>query len=145
MFQGNENRKNMQELLWIKINNAILKSEEVQNLIMELERTGKLDAVSQYNLVIDVGVLIEAVLKLGVNTRNEEKFLEKLKEKLFASFEEENLDPDSSFSKIPNIIESKETRSNPPLSSGKNFQRIDGEKDFDEEAWLKKARIRFDL
>ena len=66
------NDKKIVELLWIKINEAILKSADVQGLILELERTGKLDSASEFNLVLDVDRLIEMVRKLNGRTRMEQ-------------------------------------------------------------------------
>ena len=154
MFHKRDNNKSLEELLWQKINNSIINSEEVKLLILELEKVGKLDSASENDLVISVRQLIQSILKQKQQINEEQQYLESLKEKLLLSGEEEN--PDSPLMEIENSNEVENIFSNLGSCPNKPLQWIDGrplseneilfqeyvDRNFDEDGWLKKFRIR---
>ena len=132
-----DQKKRLAEYLWTEINKAILKSPEVQFSIKKLEKLQLLDYVSEFNLVLEVDRLIESILK---NSSEKEATTSSLLEEIQAELETENKK------------ESTPPKQNRPL------QYVDGKtlseneilfeeyfnKRFDEEHWMKKAKIRFD-
>ena len=157
MSENDNGNKSLEVLFW-EINNSILNSIDVQKLIVQLERARKLDSVSEYNLVLDVGLLVETILKQQKQNKDDNNLIEALKNQLLASFEEEgqqlspNLMKDSDLDTADEIIASEH------VSKEYTSQRIDGKSlseneiqfqefansRFDEDSWLKKAKICFE-
>jgi len=146
-----DKKKKLAEYLWAEINKAILKSPDVQFSVKKLHKLQLLDYVAEFNLVLEVDKLIESILKQNPDKEASVDDLDKLKEeileaKINSSFEELQLPAD---------LEKKETLE---LSSPSSLQWVDGQalseneirfeeyfnQQFDENHWMKKAKIRFD-
>ncbi|MZH05235.1 MAG: hypothetical protein F3743_07520 [Nitrospinae bacterium] len=157
MFENNKYKKCLEALFW-EINKAVIESEDVRNLILEIERTGKLDSASDYNLVLDVRLLIETVKRQGKPDGDKQDYMEEIK-RLIDSFDDEIEDERQSSSQglteSPNFEKPDETNLSKHASKGAPVQWIDGKvlsekeiqfqefvnSNFDESSWLKQARI----
>jgi len=63
MASSHNSQKKLIEVLWQKINTAILGSPEVQTAMTDLKNASQLDAVKEFNLMLDVEKLIEGTLE----------------------------------------------------------------------------------
>ena len=61
MDNNHPSRRQLAEFLWIEINRAILKSQDVRNSIGRLDTLNLLQFTSKYDLVLDMAKLIELV------------------------------------------------------------------------------------
>ncbi len=59
MDNNNQSSRQLAEFLWIEINRAILKSQDVRNSIRRLDTLNQLQFISKYDLVLDMAKLIE--------------------------------------------------------------------------------------
>ena len=153
MKNQDESNKKLVELLWIEINRAIISSADVKAILSSLKELNLLKDVKEYNLVLDIDKLI----KLSSVESEDNSFSKKLNNIIVDSYSE-----DFGFNDSPGLVELKDkgASSQEPVASKEyqnNRQYIDGkpmtqnqilfqeyqEQLFDNEAWLKKARIYF--
>ncbi len=62
MANSHNPQKKLIETLWHRINQAIIDSDEVRTAMISLKKAHQLDAVKDYNLMLDVDKLIEEML-----------------------------------------------------------------------------------
>ena len=154
-----DKKKRLAEYLWTEINKAILNSPDVQFSIKKLEKLQLLDYVSEFNLVLEVDKLIEGILKKGAEKEANSLDMEKLKNEFLetkanSGYEEKQLHDEKEL----DSIEKKLSSISPAFSSHPPTQWVDGKilseneilfeeylnLGFDEEHWMKEAKIRFD-
>lgn len=158
MKKKDESYKKIVESLWIEINRAILSSSNVKSSLANLRELGLLKEVSEYNLVVDVNKMVEMMLDKPENDEkpltpqksadardnhhNQDDFFEGL------SFEENmSLLDDLEQPKVQEAS-SKTSRNirqyidGKPLSMNQIIFQGYLERQFDMDAWLKKARVR---
>jgi hypothetical protein len=154
-----DKKKRLAEYLWTEINKAILKSPDVQFSIKKLEKLQLLDYVSEFNLVLEVDKLIESILKKGAEKEAKSLDMEKLKKEFLetkanSGYEETQLPDESELE----TLEKKLPDISPSFSSHPPVQWVDGKalseneilfeeylnSGFDENNWMKDAKIRFD-
>ena len=153
-----DKKKRLAEYLWTEINKAILNSPDVQFSVKKLEKLQLLDYVSEFNLVLEVDKLIENILKKNASKEANSLDMEKLKMELLetkanSGYEENQLqdeqENDSIAKKLSSISPSFSTQPPPQWVDGKilSENEILFEEylnlGFDEEHWMKKAKIRF--
>lgn len=73
MASSHNSQKKLIEVLWQKINTAILGSPEVQTAMTDLKNASQLDAVKEFNLMLDIEKLIEEALEQNPETKPEPK------------------------------------------------------------------------
>ena len=73
MASSHNSQKKLIEVLWQKINTAILGSPEVQTAMTDLKNASQLDAVKEFNLMLGVEKLIEETLEQNPETKPEPK------------------------------------------------------------------------
>lgn len=153
-----DKKKRVAEYLWSEINKAILQSPDVQFSVKKLEKLQLLDYVSEFNLVLEVDKLIESILKKNTPKKAKTLDLENLKKEFLeakanSAYEETQSHNELEFD--PDETESPEISS---PDSSKPMQWVDGKalseneilfeeflnQGFDDESWMKKAKIRFD-
>ncbi|MZH05954.1 MAG: hypothetical protein F3743_11235 [Nitrospinae bacterium] len=139
MDQNKETAKKAIEFLWVKINNAILQSEEVQKVIRELEKAGELDSVSEYDLILDAGKLTEKVLEQKGQNRIDEDFWKEIKENLLGTCEGDEADS-SSTEETPRPLQRIDGK---VLSENEIMFQDYMNESFNEKSWLKQSGIKF--
>lgn len=154
-----DKKKRLAEYLWTEINKAILNSPDVQFSVKKLEKLQLIDYVSEFNLVLEVDKLIEGILKKGAEKEANSMDMEKLKKEFLetkanSGCEEKQIHDEQEL----DSIEKKLSAISPSFSSHPPAQWVDGKilseneilfeeylnLEFDEESWMKEAKIRFD-
>ncbi|MZH03283.1 MAG: hypothetical protein F3745_07800 [Nitrospinae bacterium] len=158
-----DKKKRLAEYLWTEINKAILNSPDVQFSVKKLEKLQLLDYVSEFNLVLEVDKLIENILKKDVEKEVNSLDMEKLKKEFLetkadSGYEEKQPHDEQADKQELDSIEKKLSAISPSFSSHPPAQWVDGKilseneilfeeylnLGFDEENWMKEAKIRFD-
>jgi hypothetical protein len=153
MSRREESKKRLVEFLWAEINRAILRSPDVRSSVKSLQALDLLNYVSDYNLVLDVKTLVEMIIK-----DEEGDALSSLEDSAELGADE----------MVPKVLDaprenrevedrSSETGDEAGVAQKPSGQRIDGrvlsenevrfqerlQEEFDEEAWMTQAGIRF--
>ena len=153
MSSKNDGKKKLAEYLWTEINKAILTSPEVKLSIKQLQALGLLDYVSEYNLVLEVDRLINKIVKEADDVTLDE--LAQLKEDFMDVEESGQIDFSHSQKASEKTILKEKTDSETlktismPWVDGKLLSGNEMlceeylSREFDEEQWLKRSKIRF--
>jgi hypothetical protein len=153
MSSKNDGKKKLAEYFWMEINKAILTSPEVKLSIKQLQALGLLDYVSEYNLVLEVDRLINKIVKEADDVTLDE--LAQLKEDFMDVEESGQIDFSHSQKASEKTILKEKTDSETlktismPWVDGKLLSGNEMlfeeylSREFDEEQWLKRSKIRF--
>ena len=153
MSSKNDSKKKLAEYFWMEINKAILTSPEVKLSIKQLQALGLLDYVSEYNLVLEVDRLINKIVKEADDVTLDE--LAQLKEDFMDVEESGQIDFSHSQKASEKTILKEKTDSETlktismPWVDGKLLSGNEMlceeylSREFDEEQWLKRSKIRF--
>lgn len=128
MANSHNSQKRLIEVLWQKINTAILDSPEVRAAMRNLSNAGQLDSVKEFNLMLDVEKLIEETLHHSSKATSD--LADEALGELLALEK-------STLKKLDQLIDGKS------LTAGElGFQEY-LIKQFDEDLWMKQAGIYF--
>lgn len=142
----------MVELLWLEINRAIIMSDDVKSVLLNLRDMNLLNDVKEYNLVLDVNKLIELLFEDA--GRGAPSPLDNAKSARDNGLEEATGES-RNLSEVKDEIVNREVSSTANVAP-QNVQRIDGRPltenqilfeeysrwKFDENAWMRKIGIR---
>lgn len=151
MHNRDKSNKKLVELLWIEINRAIIDSSHVRETLSNLKKLNMLDDIKEYNLVLDINKLIE-MTSMAANDNNDNN--KDMENAVYREVVDYNDNPDlvelKDQTEFPQEAITSEDRRKPrqyidgkPMSENQILFQEYQSQGFDEEAFLKKSRVRF--